>query len=339
MAIKPEVEKAIAEGIHTAKLLMKNLIFPEAREFSDIFKGYKVITDLATYKDRVFHQWKDNDGYCSLMAFCRVHGSTQGPDVHLDVDPKDRVVFEIGKRMALHSNFRINFEVVVRPGGSALVVAKYDQILGDRWIAIIDSSTIPTDTLADELSRPESVKETMSTGVLPAIRSILALGGNELPMPKLTTGRYAKHAVQLIGRIVKIPIPTDIEDPDTEHIWVSARRINEPSLRLMGTVAQKPKHSEGFSINDRIEFSASDVEDVLSPPGKDRVYPICLPTDGPFQPDGSGYLIRYLLHKTGDTQFSSQAQSIWEAMSECEQDHAVTLARRFYEDEKSKREP
>jgi hypothetical protein len=128
------------------------ILFKHYRTFSDLFETATVVEDLWYYKSTDVHTWpldehlpggrvRKGAGQATLNSFCSVRGAHN--TVFLDVRPRKAVVDMIGERMMLSDQYRINFGIVCREGGSALVTAHYNLISGSRWLALIHADTIP----------------------------------------------------------------------------------------------------------------------------------------------------------------------------------------------------
>ena len=59
------------------------------------------------------------------------------------VRPTPRLVDFITRHMFLLDDDRKYFEVVERVDGTALILAKYNQILGSRWLTIVPTDSLP----------------------------------------------------------------------------------------------------------------------------------------------------------------------------------------------------
>ena len=58
-------------------------------------------------------------------------------------DPSEKLIKAVKENMLAIDYDRISFDIIVYNDMTALVVAHYSQILGSRWICLIDSETIP----------------------------------------------------------------------------------------------------------------------------------------------------------------------------------------------------
>jgi len=111
------------------------LLFPNADSFSDIFEhvdsGKKIVAVLKSDDPQI----KDKMGIGNWVMM------SGGKSFH--ATPKKVVIEALEKSLILVNYDEIYFEIVDRGGGDALVLAKYNQIIGSRYLAIIDPRTIP----------------------------------------------------------------------------------------------------------------------------------------------------------------------------------------------------
>lgn len=264
-------KEELAEARESAKRMMKNVLFPTVSDFNDLFKRARVITGpFRDYKSQNVYTWKlIEGGECYLSSYCSVSGTAHGYSP-LDVIPHDSVIGAIGANMLLSKNYRINFEIVIREGGGgALVVARYDQILGDRWLAIIDEQTVPTvgETLkSDWTPRPLGIVNSETHRLT---HQLLVRAGKKygLSLEERTAGRYETVLPEkLVGNYVMVGLEYDIVRRD--HVWVEVEKaIDENGNQIAGKIRSETK-VEGFAPGDDVGLKLTEVEDVLSKDGK-----------------------------------------------------------------------
>lgn len=120
--------------------------FPEAKRFSDLFvraTAHKAPDAPApvpwTFTDnwgrRPVQRTIDIGPYCSMRT-------PEGFDA-LSVEPTQAVVDFIKVAMLPTAHDTIGFEIVFRDDGTALVLARNNQIIASRWLAYIDAATVP----------------------------------------------------------------------------------------------------------------------------------------------------------------------------------------------------
>lgn len=136
------MDQAVEESVERVG---HRLLFPHVRKLSELFVRVEPIEDLARFSSRAVHTWEVKDhwgrpaGRALLSSFC----SVSHPRPSLNVTPKLEVIEKLGRNMLLVDGYVLNFEIVVRGDGTALVLCKYNRILGSRWLAIIPASEIP----------------------------------------------------------------------------------------------------------------------------------------------------------------------------------------------------
>ena len=98
---------------------------PEARQLSELFDEMRPIEDLLNPERRegeYFLSASEVRSYWNVRPSAAV----------------SKIIDGMMKDVGLH------FKVVIRDTGTALITATYDQIIGGRWIAIIDSAKMRT---------------------------------------------------------------------------------------------------------------------------------------------------------------------------------------------------
>lgn len=151
MAEERTIEEKIRRSIANAReMFHKEVIFPETRAFGQLFHNFKLISEFKNYESRRVAEWiidgeplpdgrvPKGVGTAGLLSFCRVSANHC-----LDVMPWQEVIDCVPKVMLMSKDYEYNFEIIVRDNGVALVTLKYNLILGDRWLAFIDATTIP----------------------------------------------------------------------------------------------------------------------------------------------------------------------------------------------------
>jgi hypothetical protein len=113
------------------------LAFPRTQRLAYLFEK---VTPYAVGRPEVLEARKGQhvSTYCAVSA-PKFRGS-------LCVRPTQRVMDCIAAEMLVIDDDRIYFEIIDRGNGTALVVAKYNKIIGSRWLALIPSSEIPRRT-------------------------------------------------------------------------------------------------------------------------------------------------------------------------------------------------
>jgi len=130
--------------------LFHELLWPEADSFRDLVYDVREIEDLSNYRSTAAHAFDVEDPYsrakrkkrgrAELSSFCSVSGG--GERRHFDLKPHGRLVELVKENMMLLPDYTINLEVHIYEDGLALVSAHYNQIIGSRWIALVDAGTV-----------------------------------------------------------------------------------------------------------------------------------------------------------------------------------------------------
>jgi hypothetical protein len=104
--------------------------FPMARAFSDLFEQYGFAADRP--REMVW-----------LYVDSRNSATARGIDWPSSVRPTTALAAFVKERMTNVVDLPVYFQIYVRDDDSVLVLAKYDGIIGNRWLAEIDLATIP----------------------------------------------------------------------------------------------------------------------------------------------------------------------------------------------------
>lgn len=124
------------------------LLIPKAKAFEDLFQEYsfKERSDFA--EPWVFEDLDVGTGKRPLEAipigpYCSTQRlKDRRPALYVKV--RDFVADYIrGHMIAAGVNDRISFELIEREDGKTLVVARNSVIIGSRWLALIDTDTVP----------------------------------------------------------------------------------------------------------------------------------------------------------------------------------------------------
>jgi hypothetical protein len=111
------------------------ILFPKADSFFDIFD------QVDSEKKTVAVMKSDYPGSKDKMGIGNWVMMSGGKSFH--ASPKKVVIEALEKTLIIVNYDTIYFEIVDRGGGNALVIAKYNHIIGSRWLAFIDPRTIP----------------------------------------------------------------------------------------------------------------------------------------------------------------------------------------------------
>jgi hypothetical protein len=153
----------------TERYLAKPLAFPDATKFSELFVahsfdkngldgpgiGNKYQGDSWTIDDYNMVTGRTRKETIKIGPYCHGRGPS-GEFFSLYVRPTDEVVAYIKAHMLGLARDTIGFEIVVRRSETddyeALVIAHNNLIIGNRWLALIDATTLPIPPVDSEVS-------------------------------------------------------------------------------------------------------------------------------------------------------------------------------------------
>lgn len=131
----------------------KRIAFPELKSFDDLFEknfSFDKETGPSPYK---WQLTSDTNSFATVQRsndigpYCAVD-SPRGHDA-LYVQAKDFVIEYITKEMLFLDYDSLYYQIVFRrhadgsDANEALVCVKHNNIIGDRWLALIDPKTVP----------------------------------------------------------------------------------------------------------------------------------------------------------------------------------------------------
>ena len=127
-----------AQRLEWAEICSKQLLFPDATKFEDLFRGIYADREEAP-KNLALS--RDGSAYhTGVNAWCHRHLEA-GPYVSLYLRPYDKVLEGILKSDVVGGTKY--FSIVDRGDNVSLVIVEWDQIIGSRWLAFIDTDSIP----------------------------------------------------------------------------------------------------------------------------------------------------------------------------------------------------
>ena len=118
--------KTKQQKIDNAELVGKTLAFPDMTDFSELFGNQEPKQNYEFAEKSVISNW---------LLFSDHHSEYR--------QPTDKTLQYVRANMLPVDYDSIYFEVINREDGTSLVTAKYNQILGSRWLAFVDTETIP----------------------------------------------------------------------------------------------------------------------------------------------------------------------------------------------------
>lgn len=130
---------------------LKRLLLPDCHKFGDIFervekKEGKIEAARFLYTDYLSaiipYRAKPREGYVNISPFCSVH--TQGGKyASFYVRPTQTVVDTIKAGHIGSLDDPLSWQIIEWRGGKTLVLVKNTRILADRWVAVVDTNTVP----------------------------------------------------------------------------------------------------------------------------------------------------------------------------------------------------
>jgi hypothetical protein len=109
-----------------------------ADSFNDVFESVDQGKKIVAVSTAKMGRTTERMGFSNFVSMSRVPGRHS-----MYATPKREVLQALEGSMIVVAHDEVYFEIVDRGGGNALVVAKHNAIIGSRYVAIIDPSTIP----------------------------------------------------------------------------------------------------------------------------------------------------------------------------------------------------
>lgn len=128
------------------KGLTRKIEFPEISTFREIFSAHDEILDLGTYKSHTTRTWTfpaDRGETAEMWLSSFAHVSARGETRYFDVNASAEILAFIDEEMIRVEWDTLNFEIIRWDDGFSLVVVKHGKIIGDRWLAVIRTDSIP----------------------------------------------------------------------------------------------------------------------------------------------------------------------------------------------------
>ena len=118
--------KTIAQKLEMAKIVGKPLAFPEINDFSELF---------GNLEDKQNYEFADKSVISNWLLFRDHHSEYR--------QPSETMLAYVRDNMLPVDYDSIYFTVTDRGDGTTLICAQYNQILGSRWLAFVDTDTVP----------------------------------------------------------------------------------------------------------------------------------------------------------------------------------------------------
>jgi hypothetical protein len=141
------MDRARREKISTE---VKQIYFLDVDHFSELFDEWRWYTDDKSGKYPPISIEQPHAKGMEIGDYCYALNSPLEESLH--VRPNDRLINFIKVSMVPIDYDQIYFEIVARVDG-VLVIAKYNKILGSRWLALLPSSAL------DEIRKGAGPKE------------------------------------------------------------------------------------------------------------------------------------------------------------------------------------
>lgn len=130
------------ERIEWAEIVGKSLLFPDAAKFEDLFRSVYLNREEAPTNLTIE---KDGSNYpTGINSWCHRH-LRNGHYVSTYLGPQAGVLEAILDSLVV-PDLSLYFTIVDRGDNVSLVTIQYDQIIASRWLAFIDTDSIPEGT-------------------------------------------------------------------------------------------------------------------------------------------------------------------------------------------------
>lgn len=207
--------------------------------------------DISTF-DEVFQSFTfDTNAKLPQVAsnvgtFCTV--SVPGQRFSLRVIPSDAIKTTVTESMLKLDNDTIYFKIIGYDDGTALVTADYNIILGDRWLAVIDASTIPSQEeekaptlhLVEKKMKDEKTPQPVLT-VDQDVLVILSRMEVEANLVKLTCGQLDRGMYTKVNKVLEL-LGGKWNKKAGGHIFKEDPSEQLESVLLTGTIAKPEKY-------------------------------------------------------------------------------------------------
>ena len=100
------------------------VVLPEVRRLDELFEEVRPIEDVLRHKRP------------AGFSYCGV----RNPPRSLDVKPRPELAEMLDEMML--DGLPFSYRITVRESGTALITAEYTQIIGSRWLAIVDAAQV-----------------------------------------------------------------------------------------------------------------------------------------------------------------------------------------------------
>ena len=119
-------------------LFIEKLLIKEVCQFLDFFSEYAPYDKNSKAFKAIPFGGKATIG--NYLEVCRAQTACR---YFYNVKPTDKLVELINNHMISVDYDQIYFTIMIYPDNTAMLIMKYNQIIGSRWIAMIDINSIP----------------------------------------------------------------------------------------------------------------------------------------------------------------------------------------------------
>jgi len=132
-----EYKRSIANDI-------KQIYFLNIIDFNDLFDAWDGAYQSSNEKKWPLISLNNAEG-AAIQSYCQTSNEA------IQVLPNNKVIKTIQDSMIIYDYERFYFELVHIDDG-VLAIVKYNSIIGSRWLALLDPSTVPDIALKDNLN-------------------------------------------------------------------------------------------------------------------------------------------------------------------------------------------
>lgn len=123
-------------------LFTEKLLIKETCQFVDFFSEYKPYDKIS--KEFKAIPFGDKATIGKYLEVCKTQTAFRQ---FFNVEPTDRLIELVNGNMLSIDYDQIYFTIMIYPDSTAMLIMRYNQIIGSRWIAMIDKNSIPISLL------------------------------------------------------------------------------------------------------------------------------------------------------------------------------------------------
>lgn len=137
MEVSREHKERISRDVRT-------IHFMDAEKFSDLFEEWRWWENDGAVLAKSGAMYPEipvpNSDHATISSYCSTHRTGLSDSLH--VKPKQEVIDFLFRSMIFPDYDSVYFELVLQSGGTLLVSAKNNVIIGSRWLAMMPGSAI-----------------------------------------------------------------------------------------------------------------------------------------------------------------------------------------------------